>query len=204
MFKRLFLTASLLGFGTATQAAVVAFTWQDGDDIRTEFSGTLDLTGLMSAHSVESPSLNFTQGTDWYFAMPNFRYTAFRGPDNEPISVRHSSQSIPLTQHDESWGDTFGYRGDFSYPFIALDPRSWDLDGSVLTLAGGTLIRDLTVDFTDWGTTTLSWSGDTITHNWGVAAPMAPVPLPAGLPLVLSGIGALMLLRRRTRRASRV
>lgn len=82
-------------------------------------------------------------------------------------------------------------------PLLSLAPSGFVAAGPV-TLAGQVGMFTIEPGM-NAGTDALHWAEVTATlrYDYTPAAQPAPVPLPAGLPLVLTGLGALAVLRRR-------
>ena len=203
--KKIAFFASLACFlaGTAS-AAVVAYTWEENGNIRTEYSGSLDLSGITYAQGrTQVNYATFRGNTTRYFNM--FDYKGYwdatmttSGPGAAgPLSVSSSTTTFNHTRY----GDQFGYgvtsgnqRGTAVY--AAYDY----INGSAIS-GGSTLFGKTFGDIGLFGpaTVNVSWSSDSITHYFGQAP--SEVPLPAGFPLVATGLGVFAFLRRKKKKA---
>ncbi|MEL0437864.1 VPLPA-CTERM sorting domain-containing protein [Phycobacter sp. K97] len=198
--KTLVLSGLLAALASASQSAVIAYTWEDGGDLKTEYSGSLDLSGLSFAQGLTKVnSRQFLPNRNFYFNMNNYQ-----GHFDAAVSVTGGASSTVLSSsssavgHTSYYGDVFGYgntsslsRGGAVYTAsgyvnnAAISGGSTTVGASLATLG---LLAPATVNYT--------WSTDSITHYYGIKAP-APVPLPAGLALLATGLGALTWMRRR-------
>ncbi|WP_136439251.1 VPLPA-CTERM sorting domain-containing protein [Pacificoceanicola onchidii] len=105
--------------------------------------------------------------------------------------------------------DALGFAVPGALPTISLDGSSLDIlacedatcEGGFLfavnSVASATIGGDIFARLTSGTTTPTAFVPSAYSATLNEAA---PVPLPAGLPLLLAGIGGLALLRRRTRR----
>ena len=178
---------------TVSNAAVVAYTWEEGGGLRSTYSGSLDLTGLNRVFHGDTPSDSvYVQAHRTYFIALPPAYDAWEGANSLGAPIGTSTNTY---YGNSRTGDGFGYLTDRGFVYL---PDSYQSGAS---FAGGSFIAEVTLDqvgVTSPKIVTLSWESDTITHYWGTAAPSA-VPVPAGLPLALTALGAFMVIRRRPR-----
>lgn len=196
--KCLLLSASLLAFASSAQSAVVAYTWEEDGDVVTQYSGTLDLSGLTFVTSQGRTQVDHFQirsNRSFYFNM--FDYDPYFG-----ASISTEVNGVPGGEvlgtggsvfHTTRYGDQIGYgrRGSGGGAVYVAHQYSGGL------IEGGSVTENTTLaamGITSPSTLTYSWSSDSITHYWGTPA---PVPVPAGLPLLLAGLGSLAWLRRK-------
>ncbi len=195
--KPLLLSASLLAIASSAQSAVVAYTWEENGNLETVYSGSLDLSGLTYAQGLTQLDLAYIYPVrTFYFNMfdyqghwdANFSITG-------PSGAQPNLSPVTTFFNHTRFGDSFGYgvtsgasRGGAVYTANGYSGGS---------IAGGsTTFNTSLADLGVTGPTTVefTWSTDSITHFYGVAA---PIPLPAGLPLLAIGLGAFAWLRRR-------
>ncbi|MEM7525913.1 MAG: VPLPA-CTERM sorting domain-containing protein, partial [Pseudomonadota bacterium] len=165
-----------------------------------EYSGSLDVSGLSFAQGRTQVSLSLIRpDRSFYFNM--FDYLGYfdasvsvTGPGAAgPLSLGASSASFTHTRY----GDQFGYgvtsgasRGGAVYTAFDYVNGS-EISGGSTTL--DTALADLGV--TGPATVVFGWSTDNITHYYGTRPP--PVPLPASLGLLATGLAGFAWLRRR-------
>ncbi|TNF59123.1 MAG: VPLPA-CTERM sorting domain-containing protein [Rhodobacteraceae bacterium] len=181
--------AALLAIASAAQAAVVIYTWEDGPDVRVQYSGSLDTTGTSLKNSGEFflrdvlANANIIVNIDGRHAYVNggvFTSVVGLAGDGGPI--------YPLIV--EGSGDNFGVSGhELGLPedYVSGAPifgrmRFVDQSLASLGLNPGNVVYTLA-------------SADTIT--WTIGNPPASVPLPAAGLLLLTALGGMIAQRRR-------
>lgn len=197
--KRMLLSASLLAFATSAQSAVIAYSWEEDGNVVTEYSGSLDLTGLTYVTGqgrTEVDQFMIRSNRSFYFNM--FDYDPYFG-----ASISTTVNGVPggevlgtggSVAHTTRYGDQLGYgrrSGGGGAVYVAYQYNGAYIEGGSVT--ENTTLADLGI--TAPSTLVYSWDSDSITHYWGTPA---PIPVPAGLPLLLAGLGGLALLRRKT------
>lgn len=190
--KKLFLVAALTLSVTTADAAVVMYTWEEDGDVKSEWSGTLDMTGLVSDLVISGfDPLSSFKASEGAFLNRDDSYARYLG-----ASVNMQFVGPEDTTYFGSFsGDMLGYLADRRYLFLSDRFQSAD------SLSGQSVIEDQTlfgIGVPTLATVEFTWTGDSITHYYGVAP--ASVPLPAGLPLLAAGLGALGWMRQRARK----
>ncbi len=201
--KKLIIAAALALFGTA-QAQAATYDYSFSGNFERWFSGT-DSTGTVRGPYTGPFSGNFTYDsdqnaiTDWDVTM-DFRYNSgtietinfFEGGDRHRtdlsatrVTFRYSYNfaSSPLQNRIRLYLDDSSSWGDTTVTFDYV----W---GDVDTFTGGRGFVG-----------TSPHNNDTGADPVAIVASAAPVPLPAGLPLAVAGLGALWALGR-TRRSA--
>jgi opacity protein-like surface antigen len=196
--KKLLLSASLIAFASSAHSAVVAYTWEEDGNVITEYSGSLDLSGLYYVSSQGRSVVDqfmIRSNRSFYFNM--FDYDPYSG-----AAISTEVNGIPGGEvlgtggdvlHTTRYGDQLGYgrnSGGGGSVYVAYGYDGAYIEGGSVT-EGTTLAA---MGITTPSSMTYSWSTDSITHYWGTPA---PVPLPAGLPLLAAGIGAFAWMRRK-------
>ncbi len=192
---------------SASHAAVIAHTWEENGDLLTQYSGSLDVTGLTFAQSRTQVPLSLIRpNRAFYFNM--FDYNGYLDANHSitgpGATIPNGLSSIATSFIHTRQGDQFGYGGSsgLSRGFAVYTAFDY-VNGS--SISGGsttsnTILADL--GLVDPVTVSLTWSTDSITHFYGLNPNMAAVPLPAGFALLLTGIGAFALLGRRRKLAA--
>ncbi|EBA16426.1 arginyl-tRNA-protein transferase [Roseobacter sp. SK209-2-6] len=199
--REIALSGLFAALASASHGAVIAYTWEEGGNLVTEYSGSLDLSGLTFAQGLTNVNYRrFQPNRNFYWNMDDYQ-----GHFDASISVTGGASSTVLANpspsvigHTTYYGSVFGYgntsglsRGGAVYTAFGYSNNDAISGGS--TTLGASLS---TLGLSGPATVSYSWSTDSITHFYGVAAP-SPVPLPASLPLVVTGLGALFWMRRR-------
>ena len=175
-----------IGAGSADAAALFAFEESGGDVVGT-LSGSLDLTDAAFAGDVFVGS----------GITPGFGVVAVQGSvDRYEITAGPTRFGGSGNPNGISGGGAFYlYSGVQAATRVIGVPGGYssgeDLD-STLAFEGATFAS---LNVTP-GTYVFSLPNDTLTLRFGPAA-TTPVPLPAGLPLLVGGLGLLAMLRRR-------
>jgi len=172
---------------SAASSAVIAYGEDIGSDVVFTYSGSIDTTGLTlgSGNSQSLGWIGTLGGTDRFYAMNGYvRWTGAVTTDTFGVSLNTSGVAT---------GDSFG----FEQNIVWLDPNyvSGSAMNGTLTFANTNLG---TLGFSVGQSFVATLPNDTITVNIG---PMSAVPLPAGLPLLLVGLGAFGYLSGRKRTA---
>lgn len=179
--------ALLLGMASAGHAAVTAYIYQNGTDVKVTGSGSINMTGLSS-----SSNFSPTPGI-----IPNDRYlmststglaetVGLYGPMTGPVST-FGTLNTNIGASSSS-GTTFGVSATrvlLTSGYVSGSPINFDMTFSGQTLAGMTLIA---------GDYTYTLPNDSVTIKVGVAPPATPVPVISGwwlLPGMLAGLGFL-------------
>ena len=204
LMKKFLFSALFMAVASASQGAVIAYTWEEGGDVKTEYSGSLNLTGL---------SYVTAQGRSQYdyLSIQSNRSMFFNLTDYDPYFGASIVATVSGVNNGEvlgtgAWitqtsrfGSQFGYgrrSGGGGAVYVGYQYASGD------AIDGGTVAENTTLaafGITAPSTLVFSWSGDSITHYYGTRPPA--VPLPAGLPLIATGLGAFAWLRRRNKTA---
>ena len=156
---------------------------------------TLDLN-LASAPAVGGAAFTtstYASAADWYAAIANFSYTDSAGQTFTKADF--TSYTPPTTL---VWSDT----NDITAPFVPSATGNFLLPSFILSNTveslsfntGASTATVVNLSTNSVGSPTAYDSG-----YWELSS-VAPVPLPAGLPLLLSGLGLLGLGRRRAAR----
>jgi len=177
-----------LGLSSAATAAVVVNTWEDGGNVEIVYSGTLDTTGLSFSlftinDAVIRPDLDVFVNLFGDFDYTSGAFTAVTG------AAGPGSEALPTLSLGDSFALSSSSGGELGLPRGYVSGSS--INGG-MTFAGATLSS---LGFNTGDVVYTLSSADTITWKIGVAP--AAVPLPAGLPLVIGGLGALGFLRLR-------
>ena len=187
--KKLAFAGALALSVTSADAAVTAYTWEEDGDVKSVWSGTLNLSGLSIVQTTSGfGTQSSIQASRTYFLNTYDAYVAFSGASSSVTRLGSNDTTYTGTFS----GDAFGYLTDRD--FIYLD-QSYQ---SGAEMAGSSIITGRTlaeIGISTPQTVQFTWSGDSFTHYYGVAA---PVPLPAGLSLMLGGLGAFAWMRRKT------
>lgn len=191
MFKSIF-TFFIAALGTATlpattaNASVTLYTWEAAGNVEFAFSGQLDTSGFVFLTLSDSATFVRPEVEDFSAADGTFEYMS--GVISSTVGTAGPGG---ISLFDSVSGDDFGVNrsGQLLLPENYLSGTEFSgsatLNGETLNSAG------LTVGTVVFTTT----NNDTITWNIGTAP--TPVPLPAGLPLAVAGLGALAWVRRR-------
>ena len=176
------LTAVVVAPNTARSAVIINFA-ETGGNVTMNLSGSLDLTG--AAPGASSPNNPFI--------IPAIGVISVRDPAGRDA---YSGLSGPAGFGTGGLGFASTFSG--SGFLIRLDIGTFEVPLGYVS--NDPLSSAMTFNGTDFATRgmivgTYVWtlpSSDTITVNVGVAS----VPAPAGLPLALAGLGAVVLIRR--------
>lgn len=198
--KSFLLGAALSVIASISHAAVVAYTWEESGDLKTEYSGSLDLSGLTFVQGLTEVNYRrFQPNRNFYWNMDDYQ-----GHFDATISVTGGATSTVLGNpspsqiaHTTYYGSVFGYgntsnlvRGGAVYTAFGYTNNDPIIGGSTTT--GATLAS---LGLSGPATVSYTWSTDSITHFYGSRPPA--VPLPAGLPLIATALGAFAWMRRR-------
>lgn len=192
------ITAAYLALMTATAApaAVVSTLEQDGADLVWSYAGSVDFSAT---------------GTP-FFSAPATLIDADQGLLVNLDPAANWIQTGTLTKngvaHTGGFGSAAGNFFGTSQPgsawfSIQLGSNSVIVDAGIpfgQNFSGAVRYEnlsysDLGITAADTGTYTLTWATTSGTDSASVT--IAPIPVPAGLPLALAGLGGLALLRRR-------
>lgn len=166
-------------------------------------SGSLNLTGASQGQTNPTFGLGVISGGDnWYIGtgtdIGGGIGGAYEGYVLSSFDGAFGTNTSFITSPTSATGDTFflwGNFGDVAQIGVTAGYVSGTAINSVMTFGG--------TDFVTMGLTAGVYNyalpNDTITLNIGDVA--APIPLPAGLPLILAGLGALGFVGRKGRKA---
>lgn len=180
-------TAALLNIAPVNAAVVTQFK-QVGSDVVATLSGTLDLTGLTADTSL------------WFGGVP------FISPANAAVASNTAGALLDLYYGSISGPASFGSGGvtladSRTGDSVSFRPFDFGIFVPHLYVSGGSLNATMTFlgkTFADFGVTpgdyVYNLPSDTYTVRF---QDVAPVPLPAGLPLLFGALGLLAVTRRR-------
>ena len=178
-----------------------------GDDVTTDLatidfvqSGGLIRNAILEFDLSAIPDLSTITGASLTFTIARFVSNTGGNPASVDLFAYPGDGIVSILDFDAAGTQVFdgttpfgGVAGDTRvFAFSDLTPVSDALAGDLLTLR---LETDsfASVLFAALENATLDPASLSVTYD----APMAPIPLPAGLPLLLAGLGGLALLRRR-------
>jgi len=192
-FGALLLLSNFAVAATPANASVVINALNSGSNLVFNAFGSLDLTNAeFTAYQSFSPG--YVSGAGWYVAQGDF------GVSSEYLLTSFDGAygtGNTLVPPDSSSGGNFFIWAATGHPVVGLpttyqsgDAISWTMSffGSSILSAG--LIA---------GSYVYAIPSDTITLNIG---PVSAVPVPAAVPLLATGLGALGLIGRKRRRKS--
>jgi hypothetical protein len=188
----------------ATASMVVNITEQ-GDDVAVSYDGTLSLDGL------NRYNYNYGYSYQEFGAYSNYIY--LYGMDDWGYAIGSATSFDFVGPTNGNWhnsaaksGDAFGVYADtygngnlyFDNNYVAGDQITGSLTFANKSLSDFGFADGTSYSFT-FGNT---GNGDTVTFNYGSAAQfnsaaLSAVPLPAGAPLLLAGLGLFAGLRAR-------
>lgn len=174
-------------------AAIVVYSKEVGSTVQFTYSGTLDLTGLTGGTpTATSDPFGAVGAHEPYFGHLNGESRIFYdGPYSGVVgSVYDGTGNSYFFNSTDLFGDSFFFRNiNFA---LAADYAGETISGGFTMLAASFSSLNLVADATEVRTLT---NGDTIT--WNVFADPAPVPLPAGALLLLTGLAGLGFAKKR-------
>lgn len=189
------LAVSFLSFGISqSQASVVLNALEVGGNVQISGSGTLNLSGLSSVGIAGATDYLWATEGAVSIGTPGF-VDVYTGAISGPSSFGVGAGSYALA---EGTGTIFGIdKGAPNWLFVEQGYVSNALLIASAFFSGTFADLGLTL-----GTYVWSWgegeTADSFTLNVGVAA----IPLPAGLPLLAAGLGAIGLLGWRKKRSA--
>lgn len=197
--KKVLMAFALLVVSSAANAGVIVYTWEDGSDLVSEYSGTLNLSGLSFAqgstaisHRLLRPSRNFYFNMDDYIGYFNASVSVVGGISSTALSAVGNLSSSSF------YGDAFGFGNTSNLSFGGAVYVADDfVNGS--SISGGSTIANAsmaTLGLSAPATVTFSWSSDSIVHYYGVN-PYATVSTPNSILLAIGGLFALVIVRNR-------
>lgn len=185
MFKK-FLSSGILAaslcFASAASSAVIIYGEDTGSDVVFTYSGSINTTGLTQGGGA---SVSF----GWIGTSNRNRFYAMNGYTGWLGTVTVDTLGVPVNSSGVATGDALGFEENIVW--LGQGYTSGSAINGTLTFANTTLA---TMGFTLGDSFVATLPNDTITLNIG---PMSAVPLPAGLPLLLVGLGAFGVLSRR-------
>ncbi|GEA09826.1 hypothetical protein [Alteromonas sp. KUL49] len=195
--KKVLIAFALLVVSSAANAGVIVYTWEDGNNLVSEYSGTLNLNGLSFAqgstaisHRLLRPSRNFYFNMDDYIGYFNASVSVVGGISSTALSAVGNLASTSY------YGDAFGFGNTSSLNFGGAVYVADDfVNGS--SISGGSTIANAsmaTLGLSAPATVTFSWSSDSIVHYYGVN-PYATVSAPSSILLAIGGLFTLVLVR---------
>ncbi|MEM8555896.1 MAG: VPLPA-CTERM sorting domain-containing protein [Pseudomonadota bacterium] len=189
-------TVAIAWSGAGNADTVSAFLYESGDDVIYEYMGSIDITGFVS--NVSTPgvgSLNVLPNAGLIEISVSGRLRYF---DIDVSGAPFGTGDVSGVQNNTVIGDSFSFELDFDTiglpdGYISQTPLAGSATMPNRTLAGiGADIGVYTYETTFNGNVT-----NTITLTVGSAPPAAPVPVPAGLPMLAAGLGAVVYVKRR-------
>lgn len=205
--RKLLIGLFLSLFATAGQAAVVAYTWEEDGNLLTQYSGSLDVSGLTVAQGRTQVDQSLIRpNRAFYFNMFDYDgyFDASHSITGPGATISGGLSTVSMNFFHTRQGDQFGYGGTsgLARGFAVYTAHDF-VSGS--QISGGSMTVDaMLVDLglLDPVTVSVTWSTDSITHFYGVNPNAAAVPLPAGFVLMLSGLGVFGLVARRRKLAA--
>ena len=197
--KKVLMAFALLIISNATNAGVIVYTWEDGNDLVSEYSGTLNLTGLSFAQGSTAinyrllrPSRNFYFNMDDYIGYFNASVSVVGGISSTALSAVGNLTSTSY------YGDAFGFGNTSNLSSGGAVYVGDDFVNGSLISGGSartnTSLADLGLSAP--ATVTFSWSSDSIVHYYGVN-PYATVTAPSSILLAIGGLVSLVIVRNR-------
>lgn len=194
--KKLLAALALSLCASASNAAIHAYTWEENGNVLSSWSGTLDVSNLAGPALVGTfTDRALIEGDRTYFFNVQATYVFYSGlvPNFTRLAPANTTGQVLGTRT----GDSLGYLTDAGYLYLAPGYVSGTQLSGTQTLTGVTL-ADLGITAPVTLTLDDSTGQNLITHTYGA---MAPVPVPAALPLALTGFGILAFARRRRQKA---
>lgn len=190
------LSAALLSLAMSLpgSASVIVSGMETGDDVVFSYNGTLDLNGISPRLGTVARGGILARIGLLNFGVPGSFYSFY------PLI---SPTEAPVPFGDGGFSDVSSFTGDlFSISRLTSGP----IFGVGRDFTGGAIAGSITFDgasFASLGLTTGTYlyasANDDITMTIG--NDMAPVPLPAALPMLLAGLGGFGLMRKLRRSA---
>lgn len=187
--------ALTLALAAPANAAVVVNIYESGGDVISEYSGTIDLGGVSFSSSIGTGTDELRPVYPAYYSLGG-AYGGFFALTSGAnwIDLVAFNTIIPASS---STGNLFGFRGDIPLVYLESGYTSGALISGSMTFAGTTLAalgmnEGVYNNLMTWGG---SIYADSISMNISTAGPSS-VPLPAGLPLLVAGLGMLGFTRR--------
>lgn len=178
----------------SASAAVLVHTWEQDGDVLLQYDGALDVSGLTSFEGLGPIQRIIPNVSAFANVGPTFTFPLYQSGSvfSSVVGTAGPGTSVDPTSTS---GDSFGAGsfGDLALPFGYVSGDQ---------ISGGMVFAGQTLDSLGLVIGSVVYtlrSSDTIT--WSIGSAPAPVPLPAGLPLLLGGIAGFAVLRRRTRPA---
>lgn len=228
MMNKLLLTTAAIFFGASMAAHAVTLDFDSGT---ATYSGTNNLTGYSQDGFTFSVTLGgndrYASGANLFdtnaCASLSNTTTACDGNDDADLVPNANSYGVGgnvLIRQEAGATLDDDARGSGSITFTLTSGSAFNLqgfaavdDGDFSISSGGSVLGDISLaNDNDTGsvlfnTAALIRVGDSFTVNFGGsggvdAISIAPVPLPAAAPMLLVGLGGLMALRRRNRKAA--
>ncbi len=193
MLRSLFVALGVLA-ATSANASVVVNIYEDAGNVVTTYSGTLDLGGVSVSTGLGIGPDQLRPAYPAYYRLGG-AYVGFGGAAGSGASWIGGTGLIAASSAS---GDLFGFRGDVNVVYFGAGYISGSLISGGMTFAGATLaslnmVEGIYNNLFTWGSGS---NADSISMVISKTAP-SPVPLPAGLPLLIAGLGAIGLIRRR-------
>jgi hypothetical protein len=188
---------------------IVTFDWvpftSSGTETTPSGSITLDLTSPSATPSVGGSSFSQSYGSSatWAAALTGFSFTA---SDGHTIGLANVGSIVPGT----GFGNTWAASADVAAPFVPSATGNFLIDDFTLSgsESGMTFMLQFGVGNSPGTTTEPGLANNSLTPSDGSAntdfgywelAKVTPVPLPAGLPLLVGGLGLFSTVLRRKR-----